>query len=133
MHMFYFADAHIVLSLRPYTFLQFLSSQKTSTRAWNSLTLPSRCTWSCKAYVRLGLTESGLYLTSRLGLYNLAPMFWGTLSDRWGRRPIMFACLVTLSLSCVGLALVPTSAYWLLMLLRCFQATGSASTVALGM
>ena len=60
-------------------------------------------------------------------------MFWGTLSDRWGRRPIMIACLVTLSLSCVGLALVPTSAYWLLMLLRCIQATGSASTVAVGM
>ena len=60
-------------------------------------------------------------------------MFWGTLSDRWGRRPIMIACLVTLSLSCVGLALVPTSAYWLLMFLRCVQATGSASTVAVGM
>jgi MFS family permease len=59
-------------------------------------------------------------------------MFWGTLSDRCGRRPIMFACLGTLSLSCVGLALVPTSAYWLLMLLRCLQATGSASTIALG-
>ena len=59
-------------------------------------------------------------------------MAWGTLSDRCGRRPIMFACLATLSLSCVGLALVPTSAYWLLMLLRCLQAAGSASTVALG-
>lgn len=37
-----------------------------------------------------------------------------------------------LSLTCVGLALVPTSAYWLLMLLRCLQAAGSASTIALG-
>ena len=60
-------------------------------------------------------------------------MMWGTLSDRWGRRPILFACLATLSLSCVGLALVPTSAYWLLVLLRCVQAAGSASLVALGM
>ena len=74
-----------------------------------------------------------LYLTSRLRRYDLAPMFWGTLSDRRGRRPMMIACLVTLCLSCVGLALVPTSAYWLLMLLRCFQAIGSASTVALGL
>ena len=73
-----------------------------------------------------------LYLTVVLGLNDLAPMFWGTLSDRWGRRPITFACLVTLSLSSVGLALVPTSTYWLLMLLRCLQATGSASTIALG-
>ena len=46
---------------------------------------------------------------------------------------MMIACLLTLALSCVGLALVSTSAYWLLMLLRCLQATGSASTIALGM
>ena len=59
-------------------------------------------------------------------------MFWGTLSDRLGRRPIMLACLATLSLACVGLARVPTSAYWLLMLLRCLQAAGSASTIAVG-
>lgn len=42
------------------------------------------------------------------------------------------ACMVVLALSCVGLALVPTDAYWLLMLLRCIQAAGSASTIALG-
>jgi MFS family permease len=71
-------------------------------------------------------------LPASLGLDDLAPMFWGILSDRCGRRPIIFACLATLSLSCVGLALVPTSAYWLLMLLRCLQAAGSASTIALG-
>lgn len=59
-------------------------------------------------------------------------MIWGTLSDNVGRRPIYAACLLVLSLSCVGLALVPTSDYWLLMLLRCFQAAGSASTIALG-
>jgi len=65
-------------------------------------------------------------------MQGISPMVWGTLSDRWGRRPIVFACLATLSLSCVGLALVPTSAYWLLVLLRCVQAAGSASTVAIG-
>jgi MFS family permease len=59
-------------------------------------------------------------------------MFWGTLADMKGRRPMFLCCLITLSLSCVGLALVPTSAYWLLVLLRCLQAAGSASTVALG-
>ena len=45
---------------------------------------------------------------------------------------MFIACMVVLSLSCVGLALVPTDAYWALMLLRCLQALGSASTVALG-
>lgn len=62
----------------------------------------------------------------------LAPMLWGTLSDTVGRRPITAACLLILALSCVGLALVPTSAYWLLMILRCLQAAGSASTIAVG-
>lgn len=41
-------------------------------------------------------------------------------------------CMLVLSLACVGLALVPTNAYWLLMVLRCLQAAGSASTIALG-
>jgi MFS family permease len=59
-------------------------------------------------------------------------MFWGPISDHVGRRPISAVCLLILSLSCVGLALVPTSDYWLLMLLRCLQASGSASTIAIG-
>lgn len=42
------------------------------------------------------------------------------------------ACMLVLALACVGLALVPTDAYWLLMVLRCLQAAGSASTIALG-
>ena len=59
-------------------------------------------------------------------------MFWGTISDYFGRRPTTAACLLVLSLSCIGLAQVPTSAYWLLMVLRCLQAAGSASTIAIG-
>ncbi|KAJ2906461.1 Itaconate transport protein [Zalerion maritima] len=47
----------------------------------------------------------------------LAPMLWGPLSDRYGRRPIFLVCLAILVGSCVGLALCPTSAYWLLLLL----------------
>ena len=59
-------------------------------------------------------------------------MVWGTLSDYYGRRPITAACLLVLTLSCIGLALVPTSTFWLLMVLRCLQAAGSASTIAIG-
>jgi MFS family permease len=59
-------------------------------------------------------------------------MVWGTLADRVGRRPIFLACMLVLAAACVGLALVPTNAYWLLMVLRCLQAAGSASTIALG-
>jgi hypothetical protein len=50
----------LVLSLRTYTSPQFPSSQQTSTKAWNSSILPLRCTWSCRAYVRFFLSESGL-------------------------------------------------------------------------
>ncbi|KAF7981130.1 hypothetical protein HWV62_34867 [Athelia sp. TMB] len=41
----------------------------------------------------------------------LSPMFWGTMADKVGRRPVFLACLIVLSLAC---------------------AAGSASTVALG-
>ncbi|KAK0208811.1 MFS general substrate transporter [Desarmillaria ectypa] len=62
----------------------------------------------------------------------LSPMLFGTMADQVGRRPMFAACLLMLSLSCIGLALVPTSVYWLLVVLRCAQAAGSASTIALG-
>ncbi|KAL1951425.1 hypothetical protein VTO73DRAFT_574 [Trametes versicolor] len=73
-----------------------------------------------------------LTVTVYMVVQGISPMFWGTLSDRWGRRPMFIGCMIVLSVACVGLALVPTNAYWLLMLLRCLQAAGSASTVALG-
>ncbi|RDB28706.1 Quinidine resistance protein 1 [Hypsizygus marmoreus] len=73
-----------------------------------------------------------LTVTMYLVMQGLAPMLWGPVSDRHGRRPIFLGCLLILALSCVGLALVPVSAYWLLMLLRCLQAAGSASTIAIG-
>lgn len=59
-------------------------------------------------------------------------MIWGPLADRWGRRLIFLACLFILALSCVGVALTPTDAYWLLLVMRCIQAAGSASTIAVG-
>ena len=62
-----------------------------------------------------------------------APTFWGTIADHYGRRPSFILCLFILLLTCIALALIPTSAYWSLLLLRCIQAAGSASTVALGM
>ncbi|KAF8167670.1 major facilitator superfamily domain-containing protein [Crassisporium funariophilum] len=73
-----------------------------------------------------------LTVTMYMVLQGVAPMVWGTVSDHVGRRPISAVCLLILSLSCVGLALVPTSDYWLLMVLRCLQAAGSASTIAIG-
>ncbi|KAF8143315.1 major facilitator superfamily domain-containing protein [Mycena galopus ATCC 62051] len=72
-----------------------------------------------------------LTVTLNMVFQGLSPMFWGTISDTYGRRHSFILCLLLLSLSCVGLALTPTSDYWLLLLLRCFQAAGSASTIAI--
>ncbi|KAF8207964.1 MFS general substrate transporter [Mycena galopus ATCC 62051] len=73
-----------------------------------------------------------LTVTMFMVFQGLAPMLWGTLADSYGRRIMFICCLLLLSISCIGLALVPTNAYWLLLFLRCFQSTSSASTIALG-
>ncbi|THH19063.1 hypothetical protein EW146_g2038 [Bondarzewia mesenterica] len=78
------------------------------------------------------IEKINLTVTIYMVMQGISPMFWGILADRWGRRPMFLGCMTVLSLSCVGLALVPTGDYWLLMVLRCVQAAGSASTVALG-
>ncbi|KAJ6511659.1 major facilitator superfamily domain-containing protein [Mycena vulgaris] len=87
--------------------------------------------------VTLNMVFQGICRTTPLFAINrtyppAAPMFWGTLSDTYGRRHMFILCLLLLALSCVGLALTPTKDYWLLLFLRCFQAAGSASTVAIG-
>ncbi|PCH33996.1 MFS general substrate transporter [Wolfiporia cocos MD-104 SS10] len=76
--------------------------------------------------------DINLTVTLYMIAQGVSPMFWGTLADRYGRRPMFLGCMLVLGLTCVGLALMPTDAYWLLMLLRCIQAAGSASTIALG-
>ncbi|KAJ7090812.1 major facilitator superfamily domain-containing protein [Mycena belliarum] len=73
-----------------------------------------------------------LTVTPNMVLQGLSPMFWGTLSDAYGRRHMFILCLLLLAVSCVGLALTPTTDCWLLLFLRCFQAAGSASTIAIG-
>ncbi|KZS95891.1 MFS general substrate transporter, partial [Sistotremastrum niveocremeum HHB9708] len=72
-----------------------------------------------------------LTVTTYMIFQGISPVFWAPFGDRYGRRIVFILCMALLCLSCVGLALVPTNAYWLLLLLRCFQAAGSASTVAL--
>ncbi|KAK2016928.1 MFS general substrate transporter [Colletotrichum eremochloae] len=76
--------------------------------------------------------DINLTVTAFLAMQGVSPMLWGPLSDRYGRRPIFLVCLIVLIGACVGIAVIPTDDFWLLVVLRCLQATGSASTVALG-
>ncbi|KAI1614907.1 major facilitator superfamily domain-containing protein [Exophiala viscosa] len=80
----------------------------------------------------VSLASIDLTVTIYLVMQGVSPMLWGPLSDRYGRRPIFLICLAILVASCIGLALTPTNAYWLLLLLRAIQAGGCASTIALG-
>lgn len=76
--------------------------------------------------------DLNLTVTIYLAMQGCSPMLWGPLSDRYGRRPMFLICLLILIGSCLGLAVCPTSAFWLLLLLRAVQAGGCASTIALG-
>src|SRR5437763_1733451 len=71
-------------------------------------------------------------VTVYLVFQGISPMLWGPISDRYARRLVYLVCLSILILSSIGLALCPTSHFWLLLFLRCFQSGGSASTIALG-
>ncbi|KAK0654669.1 Quinidine resistance protein 1 [Lasiodiplodia hormozganensis] len=71
-----------------------------------------------------------LTVTSYLIFQGLAPSLWGPISDVKGRR-IAYCCTFLVFLgACIGLA--ETKNYATLIVLRCLQSTGSASTIAIG-
>ncbi|KAG9036778.1 hypothetical protein FRB95_007876 [Tulasnella sp. JGI-2019a] len=72
-----------------------------------------------------------LTITTYLIFQGISPVFWAPLADVKGRRPIYLACLSLLCVTCVAIALVPLDKWWLLLLFRCFQSSGSASTIAM--
>ncbi|OTA99020.1 hypothetical protein M426DRAFT_325526 [Hypoxylon sp. CI-4A] len=71
-----------------------------------------------------------LTVTSYLIFQGIAPSLWGPISDARGRR-VAYCCTFLVFLgACVGLA--KTKNYATLIVLRCLQSTGSASTIAIG-
>jgi MFS family permease len=71
-----------------------------------------------------------LTVTSYMILQGLAPSIWGALADVHGRRLTYIITIIIYIGSCVGLA--ETKHYYQLVILRCLQSTGSASTIAIG-
>ncbi|KAJ9616499.1 hypothetical protein H2200_000218 [Cladophialophora chaetospira] len=75
-------------------------------------------------------TLVNLTITCYLIFQGLSPTLWGSVSDTKGRR-ITYCCTLIIFLgACIGLA--ETRDYAQLIVLRCVQSTGSASTIALG-
>ncbi|KAG9048822.1 hypothetical protein FS837_011905 [Tulasnella sp. UAMH 9824] len=73
-----------------------------------------------------------LTVTAYMIAQGVSPVICAPFADVYGRRPVFIACLSLLAASCVALAVIPTTAWWLLLVLRIFQSSGSSSTIALG-
>ncbi|WVR00395.1 hypothetical protein IAU59_007538 [Kwoniella sp. CBS 9459] len=71
-----------------------------------------------------------LTVTSYMIFQAICPTFWGALSDAYGRRLTLISTLTVFFAACIGLAL--TQHYYQLVILRCLQSAGSASTIAIG-
>lgn len=71
-----------------------------------------------------------LSVTGYLILQGLSPSLWGPVSDVHGRRIAFLFTFVVYLGACIGLA--NTKNYATLIVLRCLQSAGSASTVAIG-
>ncbi|KAE9578225.1 hypothetical protein CGMCC3_g5845 [Colletotrichum fructicola] len=71
-----------------------------------------------------------LTITSYLIIQGISPLFWGSISDALGRRPIYIASFAVYIISNIGLSFSPN--FTILMVFRGLQAAGSASTVSIG-
>jgi len=71
-----------------------------------------------------------LTVTSYMVFQGLAPQVWSTIADVKERRITYIVTFIIFFGSCVGLA--ETKAYSQLLVIRCLQSTGSASTIAMG-
>ncbi|CAL3973495.1 unnamed protein product [Diplocarpon coronariae] len=71
-----------------------------------------------------------LTVTSYMVLQGLSPSIWGAFSDVHGRRITYIFTFIVFISACIGLA--ETRYYYQLVILRCLQSAGSASTIAIG-
>lgn len=65
--------------------------------------------------------DISLAVTIYLVFQAITPSFFGAMSDSYGRRPVYIGTLIIYLGANIGLALMPTSAYWLLLFLRALQ------------
>ncbi|TDZ58619.1 Itaconate transport protein [Colletotrichum trifolii] len=80
--------------------------------------------------LHVSLEMVSLTITSYLIIQGISPLFWGSISDALGRRPIYMASFAVYIIANIGLSFSPNFA--VLMVFRGLQAAGSASTVSIG-
>jgi len=82
--------------------------------------------------VDLSTTEEliNLTVTSYMIFQGLAPSIWGAMADVKGRRVTYIVTFIVFIGACIGIA--ESKYYYQLLILRCLQSTGSASTIAIG-
>ncbi|WWD16739.1 hypothetical protein CI109_101170 [Kwoniella shandongensis] len=79
-------------------------------------------------------TESDISqaVTVYLVFQAITPSIFGSMSDSFGRRPLYIGTLIIYLGANIGLALTPTDAYWLLIVLRALQASGGSAVISIG-
>ncbi|BGP33415.1 hypothetical protein JCM10296v2_005216 [Rhodotorula toruloides] len=80
--------------------------------------------------LRVSVENINISVTVYLILQGVSPSFFGAICDVLGRRPTYIATFLIYLGACAGLA--NTHTYWLLLVLRCVQAAGSAPVIAIG-
>ncbi|KIM95859.1 hypothetical protein OIDMADRAFT_132862 [Oidiodendron maius Zn] len=83
-----------------------------------------------KKDLHVGLDTVSLTITSYLIIQGISPLFWGSLSDILGRRPIYIYSFSLYIVANIALSFSPNFA--MLLIFRGVQAAGSASTVSIG-
>ncbi|TGO65364.1 hypothetical protein BOTNAR_0079g00320 [Botryotinia narcissicola] len=78
----------------------------------------------------VSLNTVALTITSYLIIQGISPVFWGSLADTLGRRPIYMASFSVYIIANIALSFSPNFA--VLLIFRGIQAAGSASTVSIG-
>ena len=79
---------------------------------------------------KVSSADINLTVTTYMIMQGLAPMFFGDLADRSGRRPIYILAFIVYFFANLGLAL--QDSYAALLVLRALQSSGSSATIAIG-
>lgn len=93
---------------------------------------PSRTLYNAPGDFHETTERISLGVTIYLVFQAVTPSFFGSMSDSFGRRPIYVGTLIVYMGANIGLALMPTSAYWLLLVLRALQVRSLSSLVREG-